>query len=478
MRHFLGSLHPGDIQLRDNWQFELKSEVFPLKGKKKQCFVQEFYLFIPNALRINPHTYSKSQFYNDQSCFIRHKTPQMEISSAIDLANPISPLYQFELHRKSGDLIEAEKSLKLFGNIIRSALRVRIASIVSLIHHQQNIEQEIGLLKEELHLLNEVLEAFKKNLSDEARLLICLDYVHQFINNVTSYYLVGCLDVLRHVHRSDELSDQLLTDLLKGYETVDEEMSEQESEKVLYRRSLLNKYVLDALLLSINRFSIKQKWGDIIASLAAFIAMFIFLIFFTWQSKYVVVNSAAFILITSTLYIVKDRLKEWLKQFALAYRSISDFTTEIKTPDERYTIGKQKDFFSFIKQEQMDKEIASIRNSEFHEVLDQFQRPEHIIYYKNQVELNPMIDDEGLNLVFRLNIHSFIAKAGNSSRAFMTLDRQTGGILMRPLPKVYHINIVLKNRYFESDQTEKTEIKKFRLVVDGNGIKRVQQVAL
>ncbi len=478
MRHFLGSLHPGDIQLRDNWQFELKSEVFPLKGKKKQCFVQEFYLFIPNALRINPHTYSKRQFYNDQSCFIRHKTPQMEVSTAIDLSNPVSPLYQFELHRKSGDQMEAEKSLKLFGNIIRSALRVRIAAIVNLIHHQENVVAQIRLLKEDLHALDEVLETFKENLFDEAKLLICLDYVHQFINNVSSYYLVGCLDVLRHVHQSDEVSDQLLTELLKRYETVDEEMSEQESEKVLYRRSLLNKYVLDALLLSINRFSVKQKWGNIIASFAAFIAMFVFLILFTWKSKYIVVDSISFILITSALYIVKDRLKEWLKQFALAYRSFSDFTTEIKSPDERYTIGRQRDFFSFIKQKQMDKEIDSIRNSEFHEVLDQFQRPEHIIYYKNQVELNPMIDDEGLNLVFRLNIHPFIAKAGNPSRTFMSLDRQTGGILMRSLPKVYHINIVVKNRYFESDQTEKTEIKKFRLVVDGNGIKRVQQIAL
>lgn len=477
MRFFLGSLHGGDIQLRDNFQFELKSEVLPLKGKKKQCLVQEFYLFVPNALRINPHTYSKSQFYSDQSCFIRHKTPEMEISTAIDLSNPVSPLYQCELHRQSGNQGEAEKSLKLFGNIIRSALRVRIAAIVDLIHHQQNVDVQICLLKEHIHALNEVLEGFKKKLV-EPNLLICLDYVHQFINNVSSYYLVGCLDVLRHVHSSDEVSDRLLTELLKGYETVDEEMSEQESEKVLYRRSLLNKYVLDALLLSINRFSIKQKWGDIIASIAAFIAMFVFLILFTWKSKYIVVDSTAFILVTSILYIVKDRLKEWLKQFALAYRSLSDFTTEIKTPDERYTIGKQKDFFSFIKQKQMDKEIVSIRNSEFHEVLDKFQRPEQIIYYKNQVELNPMIDDEGLNLIFRLNIHSIIAKAGNSSRTFMTLDRQTGGILMRPLPKVYHINIVLKNRYFESDQTQKAEIKKFRLVVDGNGIKRVQQIAL
>ena len=79
MNNFYKKLASGEIQFRDNWQFELKSEFPTIPEKKDITHTQEFYFFIPNSLQINHKTYSPEHFYRDQTNFIRFKTPIFSI---------------------------------------------------------------------------------------------------------------------------------------------------------------------------------------------------------------------------------------------------------------------------------------------------------------------------------------------------------------------------------------------------------------
>ena len=46
MDKFIRELESEDIHLRDKWQFELKSELFPLPNSQKNNYTQEFFIFI------------------------------------------------------------------------------------------------------------------------------------------------------------------------------------------------------------------------------------------------------------------------------------------------------------------------------------------------------------------------------------------------------------------------------------------------
>jgi hypothetical protein len=56
------------------------------------------------------------------------------------------------------------------------------------------------------------------------------------------------------------------------------------------------------------------------------------------------------------------------------------------------------------------------------------------------------------------------------------LDTYTQEISERLLPKVYHLNLIIRNSYLQEDLSQKTEIKAYRVIVDKNGIKRVEQI--
>ena len=82
----------------------------------------------------------------------------------------------------------------------------------------------------------------------------------------------------------------------------------------------------------------------------------------------------------------------------------------------------------------------------------------------------------GLNLVTRFNISRFLLKADDPIHRFISIDSNSGRIIHQHLPKVYHVNIILKTTFFEDDGKRCSELKKYRVVLDKNGIRRVECV--
>ncbi len=503
MDAFIKNLEIGEIHPRDRWQFELKSEYFPLL--KKNVYTQELYLFIPNSLQINENTYSKAQFYKDQTNLIRYKTPEFELKELYDKSNPKSPLMRLSviLHAKPKKKTKAqiEDELKLLGNIIRSSLRERVRVLFEKMEYDETLKEEtlyeeVKLLCEQLtelrtcyrEMQKEFLETWK---TDEMKSHFY--YIDEFISSTIDYYLSGILDRLRSANLSDmEPFNKALYEVLAKEKhhrekllkepPIAEEDSEN-SEFVLYRSGLLNKFVLDALLLNTTRSSLIKRFRNVVGSISAGIAMLFFFVLFIWQGQVFFINSLPFILITVFLYIIKDRMKEGLK--TISYRKFtkwfSDYKTEIRSPKEERTLGQMKESFSFVDEGELPKEITRIRNREFHAVLETFKRPERVIYYKKTITMYKQKRSRetrrnALNIISRFNINEFVRNADNPKHSYITVDPQTFQLLRVRLPKVYHLNIIMKNTYIQQDMTIKEELKKFRLILDKNGIKRVEHV--
>lgn len=504
MEKFTKELETGEIHQRDKWQFELKSEFFTHAKWKNNIYTQEIYLFIPNSLHVNEEFYSKQEFYQDETNFIRYKTPEFTLKELIDPGNKKSPLNRIATFSQQSPKIESrlivEEELKLFGNIFRSSLRKQVRAII---HHlddppsperDNEIFREISLFCSELTKLRRIFLEMEDNflqLWTSLKEQSLFHYMDEFLSDTLNYYLIGLLDRLLNSNLSNKnavneaicfvLGEEKAhrTTLLNTFKSTIAE--EKKNEYILYRSGLLNKFVIDALLLHTTRASVVARFRNIIGSIAAGVAMFFFFSLFVSQGSVLILNSTPFILLTVFLYIVKDRIKEWLQM--LSYRQFakwfSDYKTEIFSPDGKTSLGVMKEYVSFIKEKELSKDLLTIRNREFHVVLESFKRPEKVLYYKRKIILNPAkkksnLRRHALNIIFRFNVRRFLEKADDPQQDYLTFDPDQKTFFHSTLPKVYHLNIILKNTFMEKSGLKIIELKKYRLILDKNGIKRVE----
>jgi hypothetical protein len=500
MDEFLEELTSGEIQFRDRWQFELKSEFFPRSPTQASTYGQEFYFFIPNALQINSSTYSKEEFYRDLTHFIRYKTPEFTFKELINPQNehsPISRLHDLLAKEESKETVElADNEIKLLGNILRSSARDRIAEILAIAPHDEKLNEECLSFCKDLKQTQDAVDELQKKLLahfTSEKLRTTCGYFDEFVSNTFDFYLTGLLDELRKKKRDlSNAADHALCEAIirekKHREAIHHIVLHRHGQRdrrdeILYRSGLLKKFIMDALMLPTTRASIQERYSQVIGSISAGIAMLIYILLFVWQGQWFVINSAPFIIITVLAYILKDRLKEGLKtlSFQRALRWFSDYSTEIRSPDEKKILGKLRESFTFVDESEISEDILNARHREFHTVMEAFKRPEQVIYFKRRITMyaptSPKPRFNALNILLRFNIQDFLAKASNPYHSYSTLDPETKAILRIRLPKVYHFNIILKNSFVDENNEPITELKKFRLILDKNGIKEIEHLA-
>ncbi len=507
MNSFWNDLYYDDIHFRDNLQFELESDFAPILNVDQNISTQEFYFFIPAPLQIDPHTYTKEQFYKDRTNLIRYKTPEFSFQDLIDKDNPQSPLIRIE-DMKSASLTEVDihdihDELKLLGNIVRSALRTKVRSLLQLLEVCHTAPEKENLQKQMLNFCTDVAhfrEVFLEIQED------CLAhwpgdpsetfmYVDEFISSSIDYYFTGFLECIRasKVENIEDIDQKVCEIISKEKKYRQQHYMEPNDlddddpgakERVLYHKGLLNKYVLDALLLNLERTSWVEKYGNFAAGLAAGIAMLVYVLLIFLNVPNLGFNSLPFLLFTVVLYVLKDRIKDTLKslfhQAAVVW--FSDYTTQIRSPDGQKILGKLKEIFSFVEEEAVPADILHIRQTLFNTDVKLFKRREAVFYYKKEMELNAtdgLIRSRRhkLHNVFLFNIHPILEKASNPFESYLSLDPETMEIRQEVLPKVYHLNIVIKNTFSEPEMQKKVSLKKFRLIIDKTGIKRVETVA-
>lgn len=504
MDRFWEEFENGEIHCRDKWQFELKSEFVPIAGQKQSGYIQEFFIFIPDALHVNSETYSKSDFFKARTSLIHLVTPELTFDELLDLNHLRSPLAQLKNLQASiqqkASMQAMEMELKLFANVFRGTLRNAVYPLIQDLETAKT-EQEFLNCDTKIHrLLNDIQhiqQAFDQQKEEILKypeglvLLHFFEYIRDVMSISLNSSIASLLEAVRHkAQPSLQACDSELSKLLlreKAYR--EKELKEPDAfdkdgvqnEGVLYQSGLLNKFILDALFLKTERQATDEKFRSLIGSFAAAIAMLLYLLLFIWQGAIFVINSLPFMLFTVLIYVVKDRIKEELK--SLSYKHVfkwfPDFTTKISLTEDSNTIGKVQESFSFISEKEVPIEVSQLRNQGFQSYLEMIRRQEKVIYYKKKVIILDRMDAQlkGLKTIFRYDIHSLLVKGSNAYEPYVTLDSETLELTRIMLPKVYHINIVLKNYYTTSDLKEKIEYRKFRLIVDKEGIKRIESLS-
>lgn len=503
-------LGEGDIHLRDKFQFELKSEYCPTPGRANNTYSLEFFFFIPISLRINKQTYSKKHFYYDQTGLIRLKTPNVSLRELVTSTQSISPLYRIRaLYEQTKELREKEVlvELKLYANCVRSALRDRSKQLLDSIKHQsplvtpETVFRGIDQLCQEIRAVRTSYLDFLAEMEPKwkgERLEYYGQYIDEFLSITVQTHLTPLLQELQYTNHHSHIpgASQTLATLKSCivWESEHRDRTEEHSpfaqnseksmEYFVYRTSLLKKFVWEVLFLNIIRKEPSKPFLEIAAVFAAGLAMLFYVFFLTWQGGGVIINSTTFIMMAVLLYIIKDRLKDGIKNLSATFatRWFPDYSTDIQTPDGETRLGIMKEFFSFVEPDEVPVQIIRIRNTGFHTELERAERIEHIFYYRKDVTLFSGPEDEyngqhrELNDIFRYNISRFLLKASDAYKEHIHVDPKTGELSVSRVPKVYHINIIMQRSYLDADGRAASDLRKFRLVLDKEGIKRIEKV--
>ena len=465
------------IKITSPNQFEIRAGYLTNTEKKKVDYSISIYFFVPTNLGINKLTYTKEDFYSDHISYIRLITPKNELGV---LNKKFKGLVMALKNNLDND---EEKS------ILKHEVKLVVCSYISYLRSYNKNLMSKDIKPKRIRVLLKRLKEFdeiKKDLlslhvnEDDTKLLHLIESTAEYLSLTAQHYLFQINIYLKSF--GDEYNE-LINEIVELINTEIKfckrnkfpiiSSDEYENEKVIFRYSVFKKYFYGVLYLYQKRKEDGVGVKEFYYAVAAGISMiFTTVIVFATQQEYGNFTTSFFAALVIS-YMFKDRLKE-------AYRHYFDKKIALKTYDYKEKIydTDKKSIFAFIKErmrfvskETLNEDVVKKRLNGVPNRLSTWFLGEDIIKYEKNITLyNKNIQSyynntiSGINNIMKFDITKFLKKMDDPR---VPLYRSNGTSLYGS--KVYHLNIVIE---FKSE--EETTHHKARVILNKNGIKRVE----
>ena len=480
------------IKIHDKYSIELKLGYRARRKVNENNFAVKCWIFIPSALDITRHTYSKQDFYRDLKTNIRLITPvyllrdiaQGENSPFAFLRNAFSDLASNPTRQNAAAY---EYHLKMFLSIIKSAIREEIRHIL-----EEKLPEDTGTL----------IEAFCTHCSDIATRYrdlrhiinaptiseIQLNYYRfadEFLSNIIESHVFKLLEGLKNLKGDVPkpwqkkllalIKAEIQYKKEKGYPVV-EKNSRQKNRDLIFRYTLLKKFAESELFLTGHKKRDAVLIEQIYFSIAAGISMiFATAVAFSFQQKYGSFTMPLFVALVVS-YMLKDRIKE-LGRYYFAHKlgsRLFDHKTKITLGDTY--IGYSKEAMDFIPDFKVPEPVHRIRQrSPILEANNRYDTEKIIlmrrrirVFRKKLDQCGPYIHN-GIHEIIRLNVSSFLSKMDNPLVPLYVPDEDKGFETIKA-ERMYYINLVLELR-----AEEETRYKRYRVVLNRKGIADIEE---
>jgi hypothetical protein len=495
------------VKLHDKYQIEIKLD-YELLDAKKTCYQVSTFIFIPQNLGINPYTYTKADFYRDIQSYIRLKTPTLILRDFTEhSASPLTAIEKIVSIEDWTNTPEHQERLinnfKLLSAMLKSSIREHFnliqkrideAAPGSKIHRLiQNLVEEF--LSESRKITDKyrslypsfnlpnvdepIFTAYK--LTDESISLLIEEHAVEMFQIIEAH--------LKNGHKADfkrRLSElvQAETKYRKshGYHSI--LTPGHDNEEYSFRASVLKKYASSVLYLSTAIRREGTELEHFLFALAAGISMiFATVMAFYFQQRYGSFTFSFFIALVVG-YMFKDRIKELGRGlFAKYLRNVLfDRRIIIRTQDGKHKLGVLREKMLFMSEKDIPDAIIKARNRDLITELDNDGYGEYIICYTKEIALfaeafrifanTPEIT--GINDVTRYDIRPYLRKMDEpiQERNYLVAEQ----LSRVRCHKVYHLNFITR---YKSILPQKEEIyKRIRLILNQEGIKRIEHVAV
>jgi hypothetical protein len=500
------------VEVHDRTQFEIKLDFNQDLALKRNCYRVEAFYFIPRSLRIDRRRYTKDLFYQDRKTNIRLGTPQIALSKLIDPESDLS--LQSKIYDAFDRLISAkatpedvehiEYEIKLFACTFRGQIRDQVAHIIKLLKNLQGEPTKYPTICDDItvllrSLLNEAEKAIfvyrdlrssflKPAISKNLKKTV--EEVNEFLSLVLENYLSELIIELDSV---PDLTLCLSECYEKTFQCIDKEYKYRRGadylssdplkdggELYLYRKSELKKTIMAILFLKPLLEKEGTKASTIVAAFAAAVAMAWALWAMVVGQEAFLLNSFPFLVIMVLAYIVKDRMKEWIKHYLgkQLERFFSDHRLKIYDPKSKKSVGHIRETFEVIGKEKVPSYILRSRYPVY-----KGKRFETIVKHEKVVTL---FTDEikksysrlvKLNDITRISVKHFIAKMDDPTLLLPCYLEKEKSIKRVALSKVYHVNLVLRLSSCNKKSPKQSILKHFRIILNKDGIRRLETLS-
>ncbi|MBP9993530.1 MAG: hypothetical protein KBT67_01110 [bacterium] len=474
-----------ETKIHDKFSIEFKIGFSGQESSKKNDFSLNSWIFVPNSLDVNKYTYDKERFYKDMRSNIRLITPVFKLkdiagNKAIPLNNVKTSFQNVLTEASDKNLIDLEFQLKLFGAVFKSAVRDSVNSIKAGINGPDASENCSDYIDDVSTILEEYRRLYSLARNTKAGNIMSLfAFTDEFMSHQVEMRTIRIIKAIdRQKDTSLDKARRHIADFIikeqeykrrQGYKLAAKDENDSNKE-LLFRRSLLKKYIESSLYLKIDKTEDGRAIQQVSFSLAAGLAMLVYSLTSLIFQKHLGSYPALIFILLVAAYVLKDRIKDLTRwMFAQKLKDkYFDIRNDISIKKKK--IGWVKEGMDFISDEKVSAEIMRLRNRSQLETNNDFFE-EKIILYRKKVSIdNEMLknhydyDFKGINDISRFNINYLKKRMDNPIVPVDYLD-ESMEVKTVSAERVYTLIFILQCVAGDSVQ-----YKAFRMTANRDGI--------
>lgn len=472
-----------DFRVHDRFSVEFKVGFVALRKLKRNDFVINSWIFLPNSLDINPMTYDKEHFYRDVKSNVRLITPRFTLREIADAkAEPLGNLRRameaLAADQASGNVGEYEYQIKMFAAIFKSSQRDAAACVAEASECDRQ-----GQLSDYVADVRSVVghyRALKPIIDVRAITPTVREYFafgDEFISNAVQLTAFGLIEQLGAEPALVELiADENGYRRKAGYLSVERD-DPANNRELVFRYGVLKKYVESDLFLVSRRKKDGRIAEQLLYSIAAGISMvFATAVAFWGQVRFGSVATPFFFALVIS-YMLKDRIKDVLRYYFTHSLSHRYFDNKTRIGMKDVEIGWIKEAVDFVGDRKTPQKVTDLRSRSSLLEAENRTMDEKVLLYRKlvRIDLEAMNENSdykvaGINDIMRLHITRFVEKADNPETPLRFLD-DSGGVEIIGGEKEYRINIILQLAH-----VDRTKYKRYRIFFTRDGITRVEEL--
>lgn len=478
-------------------QLEL-NVIYPLAGDRRhQHYEIDLYIFNPYQLGMTQERYGTNRFLQDMRSYTRYTPALIAFRKLIDPMCDISPITRIRNCLKVPDMARDidERSILYELRVLTNAYHEQIRETRRLLNEMIAGQSPAADILERVTMLLSDNDAFLAAFRDLRSLFLDPRLSHKLregfywtdeavsLTSEKAHYRIyrQCLNRedlgdVRSMLRP-RLGQEQAYRLERGYRTIISPGDPAANEYFVYREGELKKWAEACMFMSSEPAKTLERFGQILMGLSAGAAMTFAVIATVMASRWFADYSVPWAILIIVAYMVKDRLKEILRNAMIAClpRMVADQIFDLIDPASHTKVGLSRARVRFCYPKDLSELIRRLRHFGG-DVFADFIPPEDVIHFHKDVYIDTHrfmkghTRLEGLADIMRFKLDAWLANMDDPLNTVCAETKEK--VEMVNVQRVYHVNLVMS--LAERRSAPDPAYFRYRLVLTRDGIVRIE----